>query len=78
MNPRKEQTSLTLEGVGHCAMLFNLTGSIASWPGLTIIPKYSTIVAVKVHFSSLRWRSSSIIHCRTRLVHSVWVVASGE
>ena len=46
--------SLTLEGVGHCAMPFNLTGSIASWPGLTIIPKYSTVAAVKVHFSSLR------------------------
>ena len=46
--------SLTLEGVGHCAMLFNLTGSIASWPGLTIIPKYSTVAAAKVHFSNLR------------------------
>ena len=59
-------------------MPFNLTGSIASWPGLTIIPRYSTVVATKVHFSSLRWRSSSIIHRRTCLVHSVWVVVSGE
>ena len=78
MNPKKEQTSLTLEEVGHCTMSFNLTGSIASWPGLTIIPKYSIVIAAKVHFSSLRWRSSLIICCRTRLVGSVWVVASGE
>ena len=46
--------SLTLEGVGHCTMPFNLTRSIASRPGLTIIPKYSIIDAAKVHFSSLR------------------------
>ena len=46
--------SLTLEGVGHCAMPFNLTGSIASWLSLTIIPKYFTVAVVKVHFSSLR------------------------
>ena len=78
MNPKKERTSLTLEGVGHCAIPFNLTGSIASWPGLTIIPRYSTVVAAKVHFSSLRWRSSSTIRCRTRLVHLVWVAVSGE
>ena len=46
--------SLTLEGVGHCTMLFNLTGSIASRPDLTIIPKYSTVDVAKVYFSSLR------------------------
>ena len=28
--PRNERTSFTLDGVGQCAILFNLTGSIAS------------------------------------------------
>ena len=45
---------------------------------LTIIPRYSTVDVVKVHFFSLRWRSSLIMHCRTHLVHLVWVVESEE
>ena len=52
--------------------------SMASCPGLMTIPRYSTSVEAKQHFSSLRWRSSSVIRWRMHLVHSWWVSSSGE
>ena len=52
--PRKDQTSFTLVGTGHCAMPSSLTGPMVSSPGLMIIPRYSTSEEVKLHFSNLR------------------------
>ena len=63
--PKKDHTSLTLVGVGQLAIPSSLTGSMASCPGLTIIPRYFISEEVNWHFFSFRWRSSSFIHCST-------------
>ena len=69
---------LVIRGVGQLAMPSSLTGSMASWPGLTIILRYLTSSVANLHFSSFKWRSSSVMRCKTRLVRSSWRVESGE
>ena len=75
---RKGSDILDFLGVGQLVIPSSLTGSMASWLGLMIIPRYSTSVVAKQHFSSLRWRSSSVMYWRMRLEHSQWVSSSGE
>ena len=65
MKPKKDHTSLTLVGVGQLAFPLSLTGSMASCPDLTIMPRYSTFEEANWHFSSFRWRSNSFICCST-------------
>ena len=74
----EEGASLTLVGVGQLAMPSSLTGSMASCPGFTIIPRYLTSSVANLHFSSFRWRSSSVMHCKTHFVRSLWRVVSEE
>ena len=52
--PRKDCTSLTVEGMGQLAIPATLTRSMARDPGLTIIPRYSISETLKEHVSSFR------------------------
>ena len=54
--------SFTVLGQGHCLMAANLTGSMHSSPLEMIMPRYSTAVLLKEHFSGRKKRLRSSRH----------------
>jgi len=70
LNPKKDLTPLTVFGGIQSLIPASFVGSIDILLGFMMKPKYSTSVALKMHFSGLRNKSFSLSHLSTWMVLS--------